>query len=203
MDEAKNSTTQNEQTACTPDQQSAPAMDPHIRLARLTVEHFVRTGREADLPDDVPDELLSRRAGVFVSLHEHGQLRGCIGTISATTSCIAREILQNGISACSRDFRFDPVRPEELDYLEYSVDVLGDAERISSPDELDVRRYGVIVTKGWQRGLLLPNLDGVDTIDYQLEIAKRKAGIDPRDDDVVLERFEVVRHTRGGEPRMN
>ena len=79
--------------------------------------------------------------------------------------------------------------------------MLGDAEPISSPAQLDAKRYGVIVTKGWKRGLLLPNLDGVDTVDYQLEIAKRKAGISPYDDDVDLERFEVVRHTRGGRPR--
>ena len=86
------------------------------------------------------------------------------------------------------------MRPEELDYLEYSVDVLGDAEPIASERDLDPRRYGVIVTKGWKRGLLLPNLDGVDTVAYQLQIAKRKAGIDPADTAVSLERFEVVRH---------
>ena len=185
------------------DQAPAPAVqvDPCVALARLSVETFVRTGRAAVLPDDVPEELLARRAGVFVSLHERGELRGCIGTISATCSSIAEEILQNGISACSRDPRFDAVRPDELDYLEYSVDVLGDAEPISSPAELDPKRYGVIVTKGWKRGLLLPNLDGVDTVDYQLEIAKRKAGISPSDTRVSLERFEVVRHTAGGESR--
>ena len=178
------------------------AVDPYVALARLSVETYVKTGRAAQLPADLPEELLSQQAGAFVSLHEHGELRGCIGTISATKPTVAEEILANGISACSHDPRFDPVRPGELDYLEYSVDVLGDAEPISSPAQLDVKRYGVIVTKGWKRGLLLPNLDGVETVDYQLEIAKRKAGISPYDDDVDLERFEVVRHTRGGEPRM-
>lgn len=176
-------------------------IDPHIALARLSVETYVQTGRPAQLPDDVPSELLERRAGVFVSLHERGQLRGCIGTISATTPSIAEEILQNGISACSRDPRFDPVLPDELDYLEYSVDVLGDAERILSPAELDPQRYGVIVTQGWKRGLLLPNLDGVDTVEIQLAIAKQKAGIHPTDPHVQLERFEVVRYTQGGQPR--
>ena len=188
-----------DERAC--DDVPAPAMDPHIALARLTVETFVNTGHPAALPADVPDELLNRRAGVFVSLHERGQLRGCIGTISATCDSIAQEILQNGISACSRDPRFDPVEPDELDYLEYSVDVLGDAEPIDSPAELDPKRYGVIVTKGWKRGLLLPNLEGVDTVEYQLAIAKQKAGIRPSDPHVKLERFEVVRHTAGGEPR--
>lgn len=178
-------------------------MDPHIALARLSVETYVRTGRPARLPDDVPADLLGRRAGVFVSLHEHGDLRGCIGTISATTGSIAEEILRNGICACSEDPRFPPVCPDELDYLDYSVDVLGDAEPIASPSQLDPRRYGVIVTKGWKRGLLLPNLDGVDTVEDQLSIAKRKAGINPADGNVQLERFEVVRYTRGGAPRAN
>ena len=180
---------------------NAAAIDPHIALARLSVETFVRTGQPAALPADVPSELMNRRAGIFVSLHEHGELRGCIGTISATCENIAQEILQNGISACSHDPRFDPVQPDELDYLEYSVDVLGDAEPIDSPAELDPARYGVIVTKGWKRGLLLPNLEGVDTVEYQLAIAKQKAGIRPSDPNVQLERFEAVRHTRGGEPR--
>ena len=175
-----------------------PAIDPCIRLARLSVETYVKTGVPAELPGDVPAELLERQAGVFVSLHERGELRGCIGTISATTSSIAEEILQNGISACSRDPRFDPVRPDELEHLKYSVDVLGPAEGIASPAQLDPQRFGVIVTKGWKRGLLLPNLEGVDTVDEQLSIAKRKASINPADDDVQLERFEVVRHTLGG-----
>lgn len=177
------------------------APDPYVQLARLSVEAFVKTGRPASLPDDVPEELLTQRAGAFVSLHERGDLRGCIGTITATESSIALEIIRNGIHACSRDPRFEPVRENELDHIEYSVDVLGQAEAIQSPDELDPRRYGVIVTKGWKRGLLLPNLDGVDTVADQISIAKRKAGIDPADDNVQLERFEVVRHTRGGQPR--
>ena len=176
-------------------------IDPYVALARLSVETFVNTGRPAELPDDVPSEVLSQRAGAFVSLHERGQLRGCIGTIAATCENVALEILQNGVSACSQDPRFDPVQPDELDFLDYSVDVLGDAESIDSPAQLDPKRYGVIVTKGWHRGLLLPNLEGVDTIDAQVSIAKQKAGISVYDEDVQLERFEVVRHTRGGAPR--
>lgn len=179
----------------------SPDIDPQIALARLSVETYVRTGHPAHLPADVPAELLEQRAGAFVSLHEHGNLRGCIGTIAPICENVAEEILQNGISACSRDPRFFPVREDELDFLEYSVDVLGKPEPIESPDELDPVRYGVIVTKGLRRGLLLPNLEGVDTIAYQVAIAKQKAGISPADDDVDLERFEVVRYTRGGEPR--
>ena len=161
----------------------------------------MRDGSPIERPDDLPDEMLHQRAGAFVSIHEHGQLRGCIGTIAPTCSCIADEIIANGISASTRDPRFDPITPDELDYLEISVDVLAPAEPVNSPEELDPKRYGVIVTKGYRRGLLLPNLEGVDTVEEQLAIAKRKAGISPYDDDVELERFEVVRHERGGEAR--
>ena len=176
-------------------------VDPYVALARLSVETFVNEHRPASIPSNTPEELLNQQAGAFVSLHAHGQLRGCIGTIAATCENVAEEIIQNGISACSRDFRFNPVQPEELDYIEYSVDVLSDAEPIGSASQLDPKRYGVIVTKGWQRGLLLPNLDGVGTVEAQISIAKQKAGISVRDNDVQLERFEVVRHTLGGKAR--
>ncbi|MER2183470.1 MAG: AmmeMemoRadiSam system protein A [Clostridia bacterium] len=168
--------------------------DAYVRLARATVESWVKERKRPALPEDLPAEMLKRRAGVFVSLHRDGNLRGCIGTIQATRKNIAEEIVENGISAATRDPRFSPVRPEELEGLEISVDVLGKPEKIASRDELDVKRYGVIVTKGFRRGLLLPNLDGVDTVDQQLSIALRKAGLSEREKDFEMERFEVVRH---------
>jgi AmmeMemoRadiSam system protein A len=167
--------------------------DAYVRLARLSVETYVSKRKRADLPAGLPEEMTDRQAGVFVSLHLRGQLRGCIGTTAATTPSVAQEILQNGVSACSQDPRFPAVTRLELPMLEYSVDVLGDAETISSPDELDVKRYGVIVTNGRRRGLLLPDLDGVDTVADQIAIAKKKAGIRP-EEPVGLQRFEVVRH---------
>ena len=133
------------------------------------------------------------KAGAFVSIHEHGKLRGCIGTILPTTGSVADEIIQNAVSACARDPRFEPIREDEIPYLEVNVDVLTKPEKISSKDELDVKRYGVIVTHGYKRGLLLPDLDGVDTIDDQIDIARRKGGI-REDEPYELERFEVVRH---------
>ena len=169
------------------------AEDEYVRLARASVEHYVRTGRRLEMPDGLPDDMMCRRAGVFVSLHEDGRLRGCIGTIAPVTPCIAQEIIDNGVSASSRDPRFNPVEPEELDKLVYSVDVLEPPEKISSPSQLDVKKYGVIVTKGGRRGLLLPNLDGVNSVDEQIAIAKQKAGIAQREE-VELERFEVTRH---------
>ena len=168
--------------------------DEYVALARAGVEHFVREGSSLPRPDGLPEDMLAQRSGIFVSLHEHGRLRGCIGTISPVTSCIADEIIRNGISACSEDPRFDPVRPDELDQLEISIDVLGETEDIDSPGELDPQRYGVIVSNGGRRGLLLPMLDGVDTVEEQVGIACRKAGIAPDEPGTTLQRFEVVRH---------
>lgn len=167
--------------------------DEYARLARLSVETYVKTRRSAQLPPDVSEELTTRRAGVFATLHKFGQLRGCIGTTAPTTGSIASEILQNAVSACSRDPRFEPVTEKELPYLEYSVDVLGEPEDISSPDQLDVKRYGVIVSCGRRRGLLLPDLDGVDSVEQQIDIARKKGGIGPGER-IALQRFEVVRH---------
>ena len=167
--------------------------DLFVKLAWQSVEKYVRERRKAELPEGLPEELLHRKAGAFVSIHKQGQLRGCIGTITPTQNSLAREIVENAVSACSRDPRFDPVRPEELKWLEISVDVLGDPENIDSEKELDVKRYGVIVSSGHRRGLLLPDLDGVDTPGQQVDIARRKAGIGQKEK-IKLQRFEVVRH---------
>lgn len=167
--------------------------DAYVRLARYTIEAFVKTGTLPKMPQGLPEELYQNRAGAFVSLKEDGRLRGCIGTIRAVRESLAEEIMHNAVSACTEDTRFSPVEDWEVDRLTISVDVLGETEKISSPEELDVTRYGVIVTKGGRRGLLLPNLEGVDTIEEQIAIAKQKAGI--RDhESVELERFEVIRH---------
>ena len=178
--------------------------DAWTSIARFTIENFVQRGVIPAVSGDaaicgaakhpLPDALLSNSAGVFVSIHEHGELRGCIGTILPTRENIAEEIIQNAVSACSEDPRFSPVTRRELPYLALSVDVLGKPENIDGPEELDVHRYGVIVSKGSRRGLLLPDLDGVDSVDQQIRIAKQKAGIDPSEKDVTLQRFEVIRH---------
>ncbi|BDC94754.1 AmmeMemoRadiSam system protein A [Treponema bryantii] len=167
--------------------------DAYVKLARASAEYFVKNGDVMPLPDDVVPELLNVRAGAFVSIHKFGALRGCIGTIASTQENLAQEIIQNAVSAVSKDPRFQPVTEDELKYLDINVDVLGEAEKISSPAELDVKKYGVIVQSGYKRGLLLPDLDGVDTVEQQISIARRKGGIAP-DEKVDLFRFEVVRH---------
>ena len=168
--------------------------DDFVALARHSIESFVTTRIRAVLPKDLSDELLHTQAGVFVSLKKEGRLRGCIGTIAPTQDCIAEEIMENAISAAMYDSRFRPVTESELDHIEYSVDVLTPAEEIPDESHLDVKRYGVIVSKGNKRGLLLPDLDGVDTVEEQIAIAKQKAGIPVSETDVRLERFEVIRH---------
>ncbi|WP_022933508.1 AmmeMemoRadiSam system protein A [Treponema bryantii] len=174
-------------------EQKRQKSDAWVRLARESAEYFVWNGHEMELPAWVPPELLKVRAGAFVSVHKFGALRGCIGTIAPTKENLALEIIHNAVSAVSEDPRFEPVDEDELKYLDINVDVLGEAEKISSPAQLDVKKYGVIVQSGYKRGLLLPDLDGVDTVEQQISIAKRKGGIAPGED-VDLFRFEVVRH---------
>lgn len=166
--------------------------DPYVNLAIKTLKQYI-TDKTVPSAQTADAALLSERAGAFVSLKKHGELRGCIGTIAPTQDNVANEIIMNAISAGTRDPRFPPVRPEELDELVCSVDILGDPEQVSSLDELDVKRYGVIVTNGHRRGLLLPDLDGVNTPEQQVHIAMQKAGISP-EEPIGLERFEVVRH---------
>jgi len=174
------------------DEKETGETSPHVRLAKETLEAYVRSGEKIGVPGWVPDDFKNTRAGVFVSLKKGGRLRGCIGTISPVRRSMAEEIIENAISAGTQDPRFDAVSPGELDKLVYSVDVLGKPEDIDSMDELDVKTYGVIVTSGYKRGLLLPDLEGVDTPEEQVGIALQKAGISPYED-YAMERFRVDR----------
>ncbi|MGB4588118.1 MAG: AmmeMemoRadiSam system protein A [Clostridiaceae bacterium] len=167
--------------------------DSYVRLARQTLEHYVNAQTNMDRPLDIPEELTNRQAGVFVSLKLNGRLRGCIGTIFPCTGSVADEIIRNVVLAGTEDPRFEPVRKEELSKLVYSVDVLGQIEPISSIEELDTKRYGVIVRTKSKSGLLLPNLVGIDSPIDQVNIALKKAGISYHER-YEMDRFEVVRH---------
>ena len=169
------------------------AEDDYVQLARHAIETIVRTGKLPEHPQGLPSEM-AERAGVFVSLKKDGELRGCIGTFEPMAKNIAEEIMQNAASAALRDPRFPPVREDELDELVYSVDVLTEPELVRGADELDARRYGVIVESRGRKGLLLPDLPGVDTAEEQLRIARKKGGI-PEDAAIRIWRFEVTRHT--------
>ena len=167
-------------------------MHAFVSLAKDTVEEFIRNGTTIRRPSVLPPEM-NAKAGVFVSLKIKGQLRGCIGTFLPATENIGEEIIQNAISAATRDPRFLPVSEGELPDLEYSVDVLSEPEKIKSKKELDPKRYGVIIKSGERKGLLLPDLEGVNTVDEQISIASMKAGIYVGDP-IELYRFEVKRY---------
>ena len=156
-------------------------MHPLAELAKKTVEAYVK----------VPE--MKEKAGVFVSIHKSGELRGCIGTFEPQKDNVAEEIVANAISSATRDPRFFPITPDELKDLEYSVDILTKPEPVKSKDQLDQKKYGVIVQAGFRKGLLLPDLEGVDSVDYQIDICRQKAGIMP-DEPVKLYRFEVKRY---------
>lgn len=163
-------------------------MDPLVKLAKDAIEGYIRRGEIIKPPPDLPEEW-KIRAGAFVSLKKKGQLRGCIGTIYPATKNLAEEVIRNAIAAATEDPRFMPVTEEELPELTYSVDILSPPEKIKDLNELDPKRYGIIVSSGIRKGVLLPDLEGVDTVAEQLSIALMKAGI--RED----EEFEVYRFT--------
>lgn len=166
-------------------------MHPLTKLAKDTVEAYVQ-GKKISQPDTLTPEM-KEKAGVFVSIKKHGQLRGCIGTFEPVQPNVAAEIVHNAISSSTRDPRFLPVTPEELPDLVYSVDILTKPEPIDNKEQLDTKKYGAIVESGRKRGLLLPDLPGVDTVERQIEICRQKAGI-AFDEPIKLYRFEVRRY---------
>lgn len=170
------------------------AKDPCVQLAVASYEHYVKTGQRIPPWQGLPDWLYDTRAGAFVTLHLGGELRGCIGTIQPTQESLALEIMENAISAAAFDPRFAPVQESELSGIVCSVDVLQPPEPVDSLDALDPAVYGVIVSDGKRRrGLLLPMLEGIHTVEEQVAIARRKAGIGPREA-IQLMRFLVTRH---------
>jgi len=169
---------------------------PFVRLARQSLTHYLQTGDRMKKPENLPDELFRQQKACFVSLKKDGELRGCIGTLRPATGSLAQEIISNAVSAGVHDPRFPPVSEDELDDLTVSVDVLSASEP-ATRSMLDPHVYGVIVRYGSRSGVLLPDLEGVDTVEQQLAIALRKAGIRP-DEPFVIERFTVDRFAESG-----
>lgn len=169
--------------------------NPYTRLARESLNYYFAHGQRMEDIKDVPKELLNEKHGVFVSLKKFGELRGCIGTIAPTTNSVGEEIIRNSIESALSDPRFPALREDELDDIDISVDVLMDAVP-ASKEELDPKKYGVIVTKDYRRGLLLPDIEGVDTIEKQLSIACSKGDIDTNEN-YNIEKFEVIRYKEG------
>ena len=171
---------------------------PLVELARRTIEVYVRDGRQIKPPRETPPEM-QQRAGAFVTIHLHGRLRGCIGTIEPTCDNLAEEVIRNAVAAAARDPRFSPIRRDELADLSIKVDVLGQPEAVTSLADLDPVRYGLIVQSAshpWKRGLLLPDLAGIDTVEKQVQWTREhKAGITDPNEPVEMLRFEVHRYT--------
>ena len=168
-------------------------MHPYVALARKAIEEYITHRKVISPPEEVPDDMKAKN-GVFVCLKRGNELRGCIGTFLPTSETLYEEIVKNAVAAATEDPRFCPLLGPELEGLQYSVDVLSAPERVKDLSELDPKKYGIIVIKGARKGLLLPDLEGVDTVEDQLRITKMKACIDPGDKDVQIFRFSVERY---------
>ena len=207
-------------------------MNPFINLAKSAVENYVKEGKIIDPPEDLPEEFLKRRSGVFVTIEKNGALRGCIGTYLPTKINIAEEIIHNAVAAACDDYRFGPVQKEELPFLSYTVYILNSPEPVKDIKKLDPKKFGIIIKTGsftypngsegekrehalfdlpnepdvvfddkvsYKTGLLLPDLEGVDTVEQQIFIASQKGGIDPAKEKIFIYRFTVEKHVEVNE----
>ncbi len=168
-------------------------MHPYVEIAKKAVEEYARYKKLPSMPKTISTEL-QKKAGVFVCLKKLGNLRGCIGTFSPANDNLYLEITKNAVSAANEDPRFEPIQKDELQDIEYSVDVLSEPVKVNDISELNHMKYGIIVIKGFRKGLLLPDIEGITSVAEQLRIAKLKAGIDPSDDDVMIFKFMVQRY---------
>jgi AmmeMemoRadiSam system protein A len=186
-------------------------MNFYILLAKKAVEEFVKGGKIIEPPKDLPEEFLKKKAGTFVTIKKNGKLRGCIGTYLPTKENIAKEIISNAISAATEDYRFGPLQKEELAELSYTVYILSEPELVKDIKELDPKKYGIIVKTipitssqetevvfnghfSSKSGLLLPDLEGIETVEEQITIACQKAGIDPLKEKIIIYKFRVEKY---------
>ncbi len=184
-------------------------MSHYIDLAKSAVENYVENGKIISPPLDLPKDFLTKRSGAFVTIEKSGELRGCIGTYMPVQDNIAQEIINNAISAATEDYRFGPIAKEELPYLSYTVYILHEPELAKNIKELDPKKYGVLVKTvplsasadvvfnghfAAKSGLLLPDLEDVNTVEEQISIACQKAGIDPDKENMIIYRFTVEKY---------
>lgn len=173
------------------DDQLGPAC---LALARRSVELFVKDGVEAVAEPNMPDDCFIERKGVFVTLKKNKELRGCIGTFLPVSSCIAQEIVRNSISACSKDPRFPAIKEKELSQIQYEVSLLDAPQVVADPKSLDPQKDGIIVaTSSGKQGLLLPDLDGITSVDQQIAIASQKGRIDLGREKIFIYSFNTLK----------
>ncbi len=166
-----------------------------ITLARAAVERYLDEQKKISPPADLPGRLLTERGGVFVTLKKSGQLRGCVGTYQPTCDNLAREIIKNAISAAFRDPRFAPLVSSELSEILFTVSLLGKPQPVTDINQLDPKKYGVIAEKHGHKGLLLPDLEGLNTVEQQLAAVHRKAALPADEKDVNYQRFTVEKYS--------
>jgi len=184
-------------------------MNKYVLLAKTAVEKFIKEKKVILPPAGLPEDLLKKKAGTFVTIEKEGELRGCIGTYLPTKENMAQEIIQNAIAAATEDYRFNPIQEKELPLLSFSVYILGKSEQIKEIAELDAEKFGIIVKTApidnttdvafdghmpSRSGLLLPNLPGVDSVEKQFLIACQKGGIDPAKEKILIYRFTVEKY---------
>lgn len=172
-------------------------MSPHCQLAKNAVKNYLETGQLIEPPKGLPENFYKGRAGVFVTIENNGKLRGCIGTYLPTKENIAKEIISNAIAAATQDYRFTPIAPEELNNLSFTVSILSEPEPIENFNKLDLKKYGLIVKcidSPQKCGLLLPDIEGVDSAEQQFSICCAKGGINPEKDTVAFFRFKVEKY---------
>ena len=169
-------------------------MHPYVKLAIQAVRHFLLKGEILPCPDSLPNEM-NRQLGTFVSIKKkiNGELRGCIGTVSPNQDNLAKEIIQNAVNAATRDPRFIPIVINELDQFLFSVDVLTPLEFIDKPEQLNPKQYGLSIKYGKHQGILLPNLEGIDSVQRQIYLCLKKGNI-KKNVDYQMYRFEVERY---------
>ena len=188
-----------------------------IGLAKLAIESYIKEGGVILPPKNLPEEVLNKRAGTFVTINKQlptdskQQLRGCIGTYLPLRQNIAEEVISNAIAAATEDYRFGPVREEELPYLTYTIYILTPPELVKDIKELDPKKYGIIVRTRYipdvnktdvvfnghlscKSGLLLPDLEGVNIPEKQISIACQKGDIDPQREKIIIYRFSVEKY---------
>ena len=169
-------------------------MDQYVLLAKKAVENYIKEGKIIEAPNDLPEEFLKRKAGTFVTIEKDGILRGCIGTYLPTKKNIAQEIIYNAIAAATEDYRFEPIQKQELPFLSYVVYILNKPELVEDIKKLDPKKYGIIVKSGAKSGLLLPDLEEIDTTEQQISIACEKGGINPDKEQIIIYRFTVDKY---------
>jgi AmmeMemoRadiSam system protein A len=171
-------------------------MNPLVLLAKTAAEKYIKEKKFLDVPDDLPKDFYIKKAGVFVTITKKGQLRGCIGTFLPTKNNIAEETIHNAISAATEDWRFDKISQKELPSLSYEVSILSNPEQVNDISELNAKKFGIIVksASAGSCGLLLPDLEGVDTPQEQIDICCQKGNINPEKEKLLIYRFTVEKY---------